>query len=165
MSAFPPDGTWPTGTSRYEKRAIALEIPIWEPDLCIQCNRCSMICPHAAIRTDVFEPGAAADAPPEFRHVPAGHAPELEGLGYVVQVAPDDCTGCGLCVEVCPAKDRSQPRRKAINLQPVAEHRDRERIAWDFVSRLPEVDRTRIPRSPARLALLPSRFGSYVMTV
>ncbi len=158
VSAFPPDGTWPTGTSRYEKRAIALEIPIWEPDLCIQCNRCSMICPHAAIRTDVFEPGAAADAPPEFRHVPAGHAPELEGLGYVVQVAPDDCTGCGLCVEVCPAKDRSQPRRKAINLQPVAEHRDRERIAWDFVSRLPEVDRTRIPRSPARLALLPSRF-------
>ena len=118
VSAFPPDGTWPTGTSRFEKRAIALEIPIWEPDLCVQCNRCSMICPHTAIITKVFEPDQGDGAPASFRSEPEGFTPELEGLSYTVQVAPDDCTGCGLCVEVCPAKDRTQPKRKAINMAP-----------------------------------------------
>ncbi len=158
VSAFPPDGTWPTGTSRYEKRAIALEIPIWEPDLCVQCNRCSMICPHTAIRTKVFEPGDAADAPESFRHVPEGFTPELEGLDYVVQVAPDDCTGCGLCVEVCPAKDRSQPKRKAINMRPVDDHRQAEREAFAFFEQIPDVARTRIPDRARTLALLPARF-------
>ncbi|MCA9317916.1 MAG: 4Fe-4S binding protein, partial [Planctomycetes bacterium] len=100
VSAFPPDGTWPSGTARFEKRAIALDIPIWEPELCVQCNRCAMICPHAAIRTKAFDAASAAAAPETFRHVPEAHTSELEGLEYVVQVAPDDCTGCGLCVEV-----------------------------------------------------------------
>ena len=149
VSAFPPDGTWPTGTSRYEKRAIALEIPIWEPDLCVQCNRCSMICPHTAIITKVFEPANGEGAPASFRSEPEGFTPEFEGLSYTVQVAPDDCTGCGLCVEVCPAKDRTQPKRKAINMAPVAEHRDREREAFDFFRQIPDLPRTRIPRHAA----------------
>ncbi|MFN7148663.1 MAG: pyruvate:ferredoxin (flavodoxin) oxidoreductase [Microthrixaceae bacterium] len=158
VSAFPPDGSWPTGTSRFEKRAIALEIPIWEPDLCVQCNRCSMICPHAAIRTKVFEPAAARNGPDGFRHVPEGFTPELEGLEYVVQVAPDDCTGCGLCVEVCPAKDRTRPKRKAINMAPAAEHRERERAAFEFFESVPDVARSRIPDESRTLALLPPLF-------
>ncbi len=158
VSAFPPDGTWPTGTSRYEKRAIAHDIPIWEPDLCIQCNKCSMVCPHAAIRTTVFDPALAADAPPEFRHRPEAHTHELAGLAYAVQVAPDDCTGCGLCVEVCPAKDRTSPRTKAINMAPVEEHRDRERTAFAFLDTLPDATRTQIPATSRLIPLLPPRF-------
>ncbi len=158
VSAFPPDGTWPTGTSQYEKRAIALDIPIWEPDLCIQCNRCSMICPHTAIVTKVFEAEHADDAPVSFRSQPETHTPQLEGLSYVVQVAPDDCTGCGLCVEVCPAKDRTRPKRKAINMQPVAAHRDGEREAFAFFRRIPDVARTRIPRIARTIPLLPATF-------
>ena len=152
VSAFPPDGTWPTGTSRYEKRAIALEIPIWEPDLCVQCNRCSMICPHTAIITKAFDPAAAAGAPEGFRSEPEAFTPEFEGLSYTVQVAPDDCTGCGLCVEVCPAKDRTQPKRKAINMRPAAEHRDREREAFEFFRTIPHLPRTAIPDHPRTLA-------------
>jgi pyruvate-ferredoxin/flavodoxin oxidoreductase len=158
VSAFPPDGTWPTGTSRYEKRAIALDIPIWEPELCIQCNRCSMICPHTAIVTKVFEPSLEAGAPASFRSQPEEHTTEFQGLSYTVQVAPDDCTGCGLCVEVCPAKDRTQPKRKAINMQPAAAHREREREAFDFFRSIPDLPRTRIPRHPRALALLPATF-------
>ena len=154
VSAFPPDGTWPTGTSRYEKRAIALEIPIWEADLCVQCNRCSMICPHTAILTKVFEPADADGAPDSFRSVPEGYTPELEGLSFTVQVAPDDCTGCGLCVEVCPARDRTQPRRKAINMRPADEHRVAEREAFAFYEQIPDITRSRIPRTRSGLGLL-----------
>jgi len=132
VSAFPPDGTWPTGTSAFEKRALALEIPIWQPDVCVQCNFCSMICPHAAIQTKVFDPAALATAPASFRSMPETFEPALEGLRFVVQVAPEDCTGCGLCVEVCPAKDRLQPRRKALMSLPLADHRDAEREAFAF---------------------------------
>ena len=158
VSAFPPDGTWPTGTSRYEKRAIALEIPVWEPELCVQCNRCSMICPHTAIVTKVFEPTDAAGAPAAFRSQPETYTHELEGLSYTVQVAPDDCTGCGLCVHVCPAKDRTKPKRKAINMQPATEHRERERVAFEYLRGIPDVARTRIPRQARTLALLPATF-------
>ena len=160
VSAFPPDGTWPTGTSRYEKRAIALEIPIWEPDLCVQCNRCSMICPHTAIRHQGVRTRRTATArPASFRSEPEGYTPELEGLSYTVQVAPDDCTGCGLCVEVCPAKDRTQPKRKAINMRPVDEHRDREREAFDFFAPDPRPRPHPHPAPLARtLALLPATF-------
>jgi pyruvate-ferredoxin/flavodoxin oxidoreductase len=158
VSAFPPDGSWPTGTSQYEKRAIALEIPIWEPDLCVQCNKCAMACPHTAIVTKAFEPAHGEGAPASFRAQPETHTPELAGLSYTVQVAPDDCTGCGLCVEICPAKDRTQPKRKAINMQPVAEHRDREREAFAFFRQIPDLPRTRIPRQSRTLALLPATF-------
>jgi pyruvate-ferredoxin/flavodoxin oxidoreductase len=154
VSAFPPDGTWPTGTSQYEKRTIALEIPIWESDLCVQCNFCAMICPHTAITAKVFEPEAARGAPEAFETVPETHTPELEGLDYRLQVAPDDCTGCGLCVEVCPAKDRTQPKRKAINMQPIEEHREAEAENLSFLRSLPDVPRDRIPRDFKSLPLL-----------
>jgi pyruvate-ferredoxin/flavodoxin oxidoreductase len=106
VSAFTVDGTWPTGTSRYEKRALARDIPVWQPDLCVQCNFCSMVCPHAAIRTKVFAPEHAEGAPAGFRSVPETFEAAFSGQRYAVQVAPEDCTGCGLCIEVCPAKDR-----------------------------------------------------------
>ncbi|MFP5384037.1 MAG: pyruvate:ferredoxin (flavodoxin) oxidoreductase, partial [Gammaproteobacteria bacterium] len=158
VSAFPVDGTWPTGTSRYEQRAIAREIPVWEPDVCVQCNRCSMICPHAAIVTKVFDPASAQPAPDAFCSIPETHTPELAGLQYVVAVAPDDCTGCGQCVEVCPAKDRTQPKRKAINMRPLAEHAERTREAWTYSTTLPVVDRARIPQESKRIALLEPLF-------
>ncbi|PHQ25246.1 pyruvate:ferredoxin (flavodoxin) oxidoreductase [Marinobacter guineae] len=154
VSAFPPDGTWPTGTSQYEKRSIALEIPIWESDLCVQCNFCAMICPHTAITSKVFEPEAVRDAPETFEAVPETHTPELDGLDYRIQVAPEDCTGCGLCVEVCPAKDRSQPKRKAINMRPLEEHREAEAENLAFLRSLPDVPRDRIPRDFKSLPLL-----------
>ncbi|MFN8105250.1 MAG: pyruvate:ferredoxin (flavodoxin) oxidoreductase [Acidimicrobiia bacterium] len=158
VSVFPPDGTWPTGTSRYEKRAIALEIPIWEPDLCIQCNRCSTICPHTAIVTKVFVATHAVKAPASFKHQPESHNADLAGLEYTVQVAPDDCTGCGLCVAICPAKDRKMPKRKALGMAPVAEHRDDEREAFAFFTTIPDLARSAIPRTPRTLALLPPLF-------
>jgi pyruvate-ferredoxin/flavodoxin oxidoreductase len=145
VSAFPPDGTWPTGTSKFERRGIAQEIPVWSPELCVQCNHCAMVCPHAAIRTKVVEPAALTGVPGTFRHVPEAHTAELAGLEYIVQVAPDDCTGCGLCVEVCPAKDRSRPRHKAIDMEPVEAHREVERANWAAYTELADVDRTRIP--------------------
>lgn len=158
VSAFPPDGTWPTGTSRYEKRAIALDIPIWEADICVQCNRCVMICPHSAILAKVYEPAALATAPPSFPSVPEGFTAELEGLNFTVQVAPDDCTGCGLCVAVCPAKDRTEPRRKAINLQPAESHREIERERFEFFEKIPYVPRGRIPQTHHSLPLLQPLF-------
>ncbi|MFN7223051.1 MAG: pyruvate:ferredoxin (flavodoxin) oxidoreductase [Paracoccaceae bacterium] len=145
VSAFPPDGTWPSGTSRLEKRAIALEIPIWQPDLCVQCNRCAMICPHAAIRTKVFDPASLEGAPDGFRSVSEGFEPALEGMAYTVQVAPEDCTGCGLCIELCPARDRHDPKRKALIAAPVADHLDTERASWDFFRALPSAPLDAMP--------------------
>jgi pyruvate-ferredoxin/flavodoxin oxidoreductase len=142
VSAFPPDGTWPTGTARWEKRNIATEIPVWDEPLCIQCNKCALVCPHAAIRVKVYDPGALASAPPTFKHIPyKGH--DLNGL-YTVQVAPEDCTGCALCVAVCPAKLKSAPEHKAIVMAPQAPLRAAERENYAFFLDLPEVDRTAI---------------------
>ncbi|MFN6954850.1 MAG: pyruvate:ferredoxin (flavodoxin) oxidoreductase [Acetobacteraceae bacterium] len=138
VSAFPPDGTWPTGTSRFEKRALAPDIPIWQPDLCVQCNRCAMICPHAAIRAKAYDPAALDRAPEGFRSVPEGFAPELEGLRYTVQVAPEDCTGCGLCIEICPGRDRRAPDRRALMAEPLTAHRDAERACFAFFETLPD---------------------------
>jgi pyruvate-ferredoxin/flavodoxin oxidoreductase len=156
VSAFPPDGTWPTGTSRFDKRAIARDLPIWQPDICSQCNFCSMICPHAAIQTKVFAASELAGAPAGFRSVPEVHEPAFAGLHYAVQVAPEDCTGCGLCLEVCPAKDRRQPRRKALMPEPLAAHREVERAAFAFfegiasapLATVPITKRTAAFRSP-----------------
>ena len=145
VSAFPPDGTWPTGTSQLEKRAIALEIPIWQPDLCVQCNRCAMICPHAAIRTKVYDPAALKDAPDGFRSVPEGFEPALEGMAYTVQIAPEDCTGCGLCIELCPARDRHDPKRKALVSAPLSENLEAERASWDFFRNLPSAPLDALP--------------------
>ena len=149
VSAFTPDGTWPTDTTQWEKRNIAAQIPIWEPDICIQCNQCAFVCPHAAIRSKVYEPAALDGAPQGFRSQPY-KAPDLTGLAYTIQVAPEDCTGCRLCVEVCPAKDKSNPRHKAINMAAHREHLERERDSYGFFLDLPEIDRNRIKRLDAK---------------
>ncbi|RMF74632.1 MAG: pyruvate:ferredoxin (flavodoxin) oxidoreductase [Acidobacteria bacterium] len=143
VSAMPPDGTFPSGTTRYEKRNIALEIPIWDPEVCIQCGKCALICPHAAIRQKVYEPAALDGAPEGFRSVEA-KGKEFAGLRYTIQVAPEDCTGCGLCVHFCPAKNRREPRLKAINMEPQPQHREVERMNYDFFLALPEYDRTKL---------------------
>jgi pyruvate-ferredoxin/flavodoxin oxidoreductase len=149
VSAFEPDGTFPTGTSRFEKRGIALEIPIWEPAVCIQCNKCAMVCPHAAIRPKVYEPAALGEAPGTFKSIDY-KAGDFKGLKYSLQVAPEDCTGCNLCVNVCPSKDKTNPRRKAINMEPMKAHRDAERANFEFFLGLPEVDRRKVTRVDAK---------------
>ena len=145
VSAFPPDGTWPTATTQWEKRDIALEIPIWDPGVCIQCNQCAMVCPHAAIRAKVYDETDLAGVPDSFRSVDY-KAPDFKGMKYTIQVAPEDCTGCTLCVEVCPAKDKASPRRKAINMEEQRPVRDRERENYSFFLDIPELDRSRIQR-------------------
>jgi len=149
VSAFPIDGTWPVGTTKWEKRGIAAEIPVWSSDVCIQCNQCALICPHAAIRTKVYAPELLASAPGEFRHVDY-RAPDLHGRAYTVQVAPDDCTGCHLCVMMCPAKDKANPRRKAINMEDATAIRERERAGFEFFLSLPELSRETLPRLDAK---------------
>ncbi len=143
VSAFPVDGTWPTATARWEKRNIALEIPVWEPDLCIQCNKCAMACPHAAIRPKVYDPKCLGGAPATFKSMDY-KATDFKGHKYTLQVAPEDCTGCNLCVMVCPAKDKSNPKRKAINMAPQPPIRESERENFKFFLNLPEPDRTQI---------------------
>ncbi len=149
VSAFPVDGTWPTSTSQWEKRAIAHEIPLWDPAVCIQCNQCALVCPHAAIRPKVYAEERHAGAPEGFVGVPTrGH--DHQGMLYTLQVAPEDCTGCHLCVAICPAKNRTHPRLKAINMAPLAEHREAEREKYRFFLGLPELDRDRVGRLDAK---------------
>ena len=143
VSQLPFDGTYPTGTTRYEKRNIATEIPVWEQDICIQCNKCAYVCPHAVIRPKVYPAEALAGAPATFKSVDARYK-ELPGQKYTLQVAPEDCTGCALCVEVCPVKDKRQSGRKAINMTPQEPLRLPESVNWDFFLGLPEVDRTKL---------------------
>ena len=141
VSAFPVDGTWPTGTTKWEKRNIALEIPIWDPAVCIQCGKCSFVCPHATIRTRVYDPALLDQAPEGFRST-AAKGSEFKGMNFTVQVAPEDCTGCRLCVSVCPAKDKSNPKHKAINMESHDTWLESERRNYDFFLSLPEADRT-----------------------
>ncbi len=143
VSAFPPDGTWPLGTARWEKRNLALEIPVWDEEICIQCNKCALVCPHAAIRAKVYDAEALEGAPEGFASVDF-RSRELAGMRYTLQVAPEDCTGCSLCVRVCPAKDKSNPRHKAIDMHPQAPLREAERIKFDFFLSLPEIDRASV---------------------
>ncbi len=144
VSALPVDGTYPTGTTKWEKRNIATEIPVWDSDICIQCGKCAFVCPHGVIRMKVFDPALTENAPPTFKHVPARYK-EFKEFEYSIQVAPEDCTGCALCVEACPVKNKQQPKFKAINMAPQAPLRDAERENWDFFLDLPEIDRTSIP--------------------
>jgi pyruvate-ferredoxin/flavodoxin oxidoreductase len=143
VSALPADGTYPTGTAKWEKRNIAQEIPVWDTDVCIQCGKCVMVCPHSVIRSQVYEHQQLENAPPTFKSANAKDH-DWQGLKYTIQVAPEDCTGCGICVDVCPAKDKSEPRRKAINMAPQLPLRQQERENWDFFLSIPHPDRSNL---------------------
>lgn len=140
VSALPVDGTYPTATSKWEKRNISLEIPVWDPDVCVQCGKCVMVCPHSVIRSKVYEPQQLETAPETFKSKDAKDH-DWQGLKFTIQVAPEDCTGCALCVEVCPAKNKSQPKLKAINMASQPPLREPERENWDFFLNLPNPDR------------------------
>ena len=144
VSALPVDGTYPTGTTQWEKRNIATEIPVWDPDICIQCGKCALVCPHSVIRMKIFDGALLEDAPESFKAASARYK-EFRDQQYTLQVAPEDCTGCTLCVEICPVKNKRQPKFKAINMQPQAPLREAERENWNFFQTLPEIDRTAIP--------------------
>ena len=139
VSAFPVDGTFPTATTMWEKRNIALQIPVWESDLCIQCGKCAFVCPHAVIREKVYDPALLKDAPSTFKAIDAKFK-ELPDMKFTIQVSPEDCTGCSLCVENCPAKDKTNPLRKAINMAPQMPLRESESKNWDFFLSLPAPD-------------------------
>jgi pyruvate-ferredoxin/flavodoxin oxidoreductase len=149
VSALPADGRFPSGTTRYEKRAIAVDMPIWDPDVCIDCGKCTIVCPHAVIRMKVFAPEALAGAPDGFLSKPF-RSKDLAGHHMVIQVAPDDCTGCGVCVDVCPAKSKTEARHKSINMEPAIAHRDRLRTHWDFFLSIPELDRSLLPHDSVK---------------
>ncbi len=143
VSAFPNDGTFPTGTAQYEKRNLALDIPVWDEKTCIQCLKCVAICPHATIRAKVYEPEKLQGAPATFKSV-ASRVPEFKGRNFTLQVAAEDCTGCSICVDVCPAKNKTETKLKAINMRPQAPLRAAERENWNYFLELPEMDRRTI---------------------
>ncbi len=154
VSLLPADGTYPLGTAQYEKRNIALEIPVWEADLCTQCGKCVLVCPHSAIRARAFAEEAAKDAPPTFKHVPAKSKDLPAGTRISYQTAPEDCTGCGDCVEACPIHDKSNVSRRAVNMAPVGPLRDQERDNFAFFLTLPEFDRSLIKHGTLPGAML-----------
>lgn len=143
VSKMPVDGTFPNGTSQYEKRDLALDLPMWDPTLCIQCGKCTAVCPHAAIRSKFFSPDALENAPEGFDCLDAKH-PDWKGSKFVIQVSASDCTGCTLCSDVCPAKSKTEPGRKALTMVPAPQIHDKEKKNWDFFMTLPDVDRTKV---------------------
>ncbi len=143
-SRMPEDGTFPLGTAAWEKRNIALEIPVWDEQLCTQCGKCVLVCPHSSIRSRLFPAEAAAGAPPSFKHVPAKSKDYPPGTRISYQVAPEDCTGCGDCVEVCPIHDKSNVAHKAVNMAPIGPLLEAERANWAFFVGLPEFDREKV---------------------
>ncbi len=151
VSALPVDGTFPTGTAQYEKRSIALDIPIWDPDVCIDCGKCAIVCPHAAIRMKAFDTELVDELPAEFPSKEFKDR-QLVGKRLTVQVAPDDCTGCGVCVDVCPATSKERVGHKAIDMEPALEHRERERANFATFLSLPELDRAAVSHGQAQPA-------------
>jgi pyruvate-ferredoxin/flavodoxin oxidoreductase len=143
VSALPVDGTFPTGTAQWEKRNIALEIPVWDEQLCIQCGKCVLVCPHSVIRAKIYDPELLARAPSGFKYAKPKWK-EFESLRYTLQVAPEDCTGCTLCVQICPAKSKTEVKHKAINMAPQAPLRVPERENWNFFLSLPEANREQL---------------------
>ncbi len=151
VSAFPADGTYPAATTKYEKRNIAEQVPVWDPSLCSQCGKCYFVCPHAAIRPKVYDNSALENAPDFFKHIaPIGKEFMRDTESYTLQVAIEDCTGCNLCVEVCPIESKTEPGHKAINMQEVIPLKETEKKNWDFFLSLPEIDRTRVNRSTVK---------------
>jgi pyruvate-ferredoxin/flavodoxin oxidoreductase len=149
VSALPPDGTFPTGTARWEKRNIAQEIPVWDEQLCIQCGKCVLVCPHAVIRAKIYDSSLLANAPQTFKSEKPRWR-EFQDLRYTLQVSPEDCTGCALCVEVCPAKNKSEAKHKAINMAAQAPLREPESQNWEFFLSIPEFDRNRLSHSQVK---------------
>ncbi|MCJ7725902.1 MAG: 2-oxoacid:acceptor oxidoreductase family protein, partial [Acidimicrobiia bacterium] len=156
VSAMPVDGTFPTATAQYEKRSIAMEIPIWDSEICIDCARCPLVCPHAAIRVKYYDPKLLADAPEGFTGIPS-RGKDFPDKVFTIQVAPDDCTGCGVCVNICPAKSKEEVKHKAINMVGKDDVLDRERANYSFFLDLPEIDRTTVNAASLKgsQALLP----------
>ena len=151
-SSVPPDGRFPAGTSKLEKRRLALEIPVWDPSICTDCGKCVIVCPHAALRMKVFSPGAlgtAGEAPVSFRSKDF-RSKDLTGHLMSIQVSPDDCTGCRLCVEVCPAKSKVTPEHRSINMAPVGAQRADELVNWDFFKEIRVVDRRALPHDTVK---------------
>ena len=149
VSAMPLDGTFPTDTARWEKRSIALEIPVWDMETCIQCNKCALICPHAAIRPKIYDESLLADAPAAFKHMDA-KGKDFKGMKYSLQVAAEDCTGCKLCVEYCPAPNKQNPELKAINMESQPPLRAQEAENWDFFLGIPEIDRDAVKHAQVK---------------
>ena len=141
VSKLPADGTYPTGTTQYEKRNISLEIPVWDKDICIQCGKCIFVCPHAVIREKLYDPQLLANAPATFKSADARFK-EFKDLAFTLQVAPEDCTGCSLCVEACPVKNKSEVGKKAINMEDQLPLRESEAENWEFFLSIPEIDRS-----------------------
>ncbi|MCU7851553.1 MAG: pyruvate:ferredoxin (flavodoxin) oxidoreductase [Candidatus Thiodiazotropha sp. (ex Monitilora ramsayi)] len=155
VSLMPSDGTWPLGTTAYEKRNIALQLPKWEMDICTHCGKCPLVCPHAAIRSKLFPEALTKNAPDSFLHTQVKGGKDFEpGTHISYQVAPDDCTGCGLCVEICPIRDKKNPQRKALNMVDDEQYHQQERINWDYFLGLPEYDRTRLKETTLKGAMV-----------
>jgi len=144
VSQLPIDGTYLSGTTKWEKRNIALEVPVWDTDVCIQCNKCVVVCPHASIRAKVYSEDQLKNAPKDFKYTKFKAKDYGENLLYSLQVAVEDCTGCKICVDVCPAKNKSETRLKAINMHEQLPLRESERKNWDFFLSIPELDRTKV---------------------
>ncbi len=153
VSAIPADGSWPLGTAAWEKRSIALELPKWDAELCIECGKCPFVCPHSAIRSKVFTEEALKDAPEGFLYRPM-KGKEFAGLYVTYQVAPDDCTGCSICADVCPARDKSNASHKSLDMVPRDEIIEQDRINWAFFEKLPEYDREKIAWPKMKSAML-----------
>ena len=149
VSVFSPDGTFPSGTTQWEKRNIAQEIPTWDPNTCIQCGKCVMVCPHAVIRAKVYDPKLLSSAPHSFKYVDPKNS-QFKGMKFTLQVSPEDCTGCGLCVEDCPAKNKTNPNLKAINMVTQPPIREQEVKNWEFFLEIPEVDRKELKLNAVR---------------
>ncbi len=151
-SALPVDGRFPVGTSKLEKRRLATDIPVWDPSICTDCGKCVIVCPHAALRMKVFSPEAlegCGEGPANFRSKDF-RSKDLPGHLMSIQVSPDDCTGCRLCVEVCPAKSKVDPGHRSINMAPVLSQRDEELVNWDFFRAIPAVDRRALPHDTVK---------------
>ena len=151
VSAFPVDGTYPSGTTKWEKRNIADQVPVWDPELCSQCGKCYFVCPHAAIRVKVYDREFLNEAPSFFKHVdPIGKEFFKDKEAYTLQVAVEDCTGCKLCTEVCPIESKTEPGHKAIDMVDVMPLKETEKVNWDFFLSLPDIDRTRVNKATVK---------------
>ena len=148
VSAFADvvDGTWPTGTTQYEKRCIATEIPVWDPETCIQCGKCSIVCPHGVIRMKVASDEELANAPASLKRADY-KGKEFAGKKFILQISAEDCTGCGICTSACPAKNKADPEKKAINMDHIENHIEAEVANWKFFETLPYVKRTDVAKN------------------